>query len=111
MRALVACPYPLTIWLSSRWTTGSHSTPTNLPKQTLGWRRRADLMKLHFAESWNELHHLLIMEELGGNDRWADRVVAVHLAFFYYWVAIAVYVASPETAYNLNEQVRWSRVD
>lgn len=74
--------------------------------QTLGWRRRADLMKIHFAESWNELHHLLIMEELGGNERWGDRVVAVHLAFFYYWVAIAVYMASPETAYNLNEQVR-----
>ena len=63
-------------------------------------------MKVHFAESWNELHHLLIMEELGGNKEWGDRVVAVHLAFFYYWVAIALYMASPETAYNLNEQVR-----
>ncbi len=73
--------------------------------ETLGWRRRADLMKIHFAESWNELHHLLIMEELGGNDQWGDRLIAVHLAFFYYWVAIALYMASPETAYNLNEQV------
>lgn len=73
--------------------------------ETLGWRRRSDLMKVHFAESWNELHHLLIMEELGGNKEWGDRVVAVHLAFFYYWVAIALYMASPETAYNLNEQV------
>ena len=26
---------------------------------------------MHFAESWNELHHLLIMEALGGNERWA----------------------------------------
>ncbi len=67
-------------------------------------------MKIHFAESWNELHHLLIMEELGGNERWGDRVIAVHLAFFYYWVAIAVYMASPETAYNLNEQVRYCGV-
>ena len=25
---------------------------------------------MHFAESWNELHHLLIMEALGGNARW-----------------------------------------
>ena len=24
-------------------------------------------LKVHFAESWNELHHLLIMESLGGN--------------------------------------------
>lgn len=73
--------------------------------ETLGWRRRADLMKIHFAESWNELHHLLIMEELGGNAEWLDRLVAVHLAFFYYWMAIALYMASPETAYNLNEMV------
>jgi ubiquinol oxidase len=77
--------------------------------ETLGWRRRSDLMKIHFAESWNELHHLLIMEELGGNKEWGDRVVAVHLAFFYYWVAIGLYIASPETAYNLNEQVRAGR--
>ena len=27
--------------------------------------------QVHFAESWNELHHLLIMESLGGNERWA----------------------------------------
>lgn len=30
--------------------------------ETLGWWRRADYLKVHFAESWNELHHLLIME-------------------------------------------------
>lgn len=30
--------------------------------ETLGWWRRADYIKMHFAESWNELHHLLIME-------------------------------------------------
>ena len=26
--------------------------------------------QVHFSESWNELHHLLIMESLGGNTRW-----------------------------------------
>lgn len=107
--AFLACPRvrsPSTA-LDGRPTDRPPTTPPPPSRQTLGWRRRADLMKLHFAESWNELHHLLIMEELGGSDRWADRVIAVHLAFFYYWVAIAVYVASPETAYNLNEQVRW----
>lgn len=56
--------------------------------ETLGWWRRADVMKIHFAESWNELHHLLIMEELGGNDRYLDRLVAQHLAVFYYFVAV-----------------------
>ncbi|MEH2093056.1 alternative oxidase [Nostoc sp.] len=34
--------------------------------ETLGYWRKADLLKLHFAETWNELHHLLIMESLGG---------------------------------------------
>jgi ubiquinol oxidase len=33
--------------------------------ETLGFWRKADLLKVHFAETWNELHHLLIMESLG----------------------------------------------
>lgn len=32
--------------------------------ETFGWWRKADWLKIHFAESWNELHHLLIMEAL-----------------------------------------------
>ncbi|HEY9672715.1 MAG TPA: alternative oxidase [Waterburya sp.] len=27
--------------------------------ETLGFWRKADLLKVHFAETWNELHHLL----------------------------------------------------
>ena len=34
-------------------------------------RLAAAARQVHFAESWNELHHLLIMEALGGNERWA----------------------------------------
>lgn len=30
--------------------------------ESFGWWRRADYLKVHFAESWNEMHHLLIME-------------------------------------------------
>jgi len=30
--------------------------------ESFGWWRKADYLKVHFAESWNELHHLLIME-------------------------------------------------
>ena len=30
--------------------------------ESFGWWRRADYIKVHFAESWNEMHHLLIME-------------------------------------------------
>lgn len=73
--------------------------------ETLGQWRRADLLKVHFAESWNELHHLLIMEELGGNTAWWDRFIAQHIAFFYYWIVVAVYLSNPAAAYNLNQCV------
>jgi hypothetical protein len=73
--------------------------------ETLGWWRRADYIKMHFAESWNELHHLLIMEELGGSNQWSDRFIAQHAAFFYYWIVVAAYMANPSFAYNLNQAV------
>ncbi|CAM9725426.1 unnamed protein product [Chrysoparadoxa australica] len=73
--------------------------------ETLGWWRKSKYLSLHFAETWNELHHLVIMEEMGGNDRFLDRVVATHVAFFYYWIAIALYMVNPQNAYHLNEQV------
>lgn len=73
--------------------------------ETLGKWRRAKYLKLHFAESWNELHHLLIMEELGGNERFLDRFVAQHIAFGYYAVIIALYLLNPVEAYNLNQDV------
>ena len=47
--------------------------------ETCGWFRKKEYIKMHFAESWNELHHLLIMESLGGTDRFGDRFVAQHI--------------------------------
>ncbi|KIZ07729.1 Alternative oxidase 4 [Monoraphidium neglectum] len=45
--------------------------------ETLGWwRAGAELRKVHFAEEWNELHHLQIMEALGGDQLWIDRFMA-----------------------------------
>jgi ubiquinol oxidase len=39
--------------------------------ESLGWwRRSADVKRIHFAEEWNEFHHLLVMEALGGDQRW-----------------------------------------
>ena len=73
--------------------------------ETLGLFRQKEYIKLHFAESWNELHHLLIMEELGGSERFSDRWVAQHVAVFYYWLVIAVYIANPAVAYDLNKHV------
>ncbi|GKY92139.1 hypothetical protein MPSEU_000185300 [Mayamaea pseudoterrestris] len=73
--------------------------------ETLGLWRRADYLKIHFSQSWNELHHLLIMEELGGNAQWKDRFVAQHIAFFYYWIVVSLYLLNPTNAYNLNQAV------
>ncbi|BAF16113.1 ubiquinol oxidase 4, chloroplastic/chromoplastic [Oryza sativa Japonica Group] len=73
--------------------------------ETFGWWRRADYIKVHFAESWNEFHHLLIMEELGGNSLWVDRFLARFAAFFYYFMTVAMYMVSPRMAYHFSECV------
>lgn len=73
--------------------------------ETLGKWRRAKYLKLHFAEAWNELHHLLIMEELGGSERFFDRFLAQHIALGYYGVCMLLYVINPVEAYNLNQDV------
>ncbi|MBF2034553.1 MAG: plastoquinol terminal oxidase [Leptolyngbyaceae cyanobacterium T60_A2020_046] len=73
--------------------------------ETLGWWRRADWLKVHFAESWNELHHLLIMEALGGDQKWFDRVLSRTAALLYYWIIVLIYVVHPRAAYHFMEMV------
>ncbi len=73
--------------------------------ETLGWWRKADWMKVHFAESWNELHHLLIMEALGGDKSWIDRTLARTSALVYYWILVAIYIIHPKAAYNFMQLV------
>ena len=73
--------------------------------ETLGFWRRADYLKVHFAQTMNEFHHLLIMESMGGDERFTDRFFAQHMAVFYYFIASAMYLVSPRMAYNLSEQV------
>lgn len=73
--------------------------------ETFGWWRRADYIKVHFAESMNEFHHLLIMEELGGNSELVDRFLARFSAFFYYFMTVAMYMLSPRMAYHFSECV------
>ncbi|KAL5578731.1 hypothetical protein UlMin_011173 [Ulmus minor] len=73
--------------------------------ESFGWWRRADYLKVHFAESWNEMHHLLIMEELGGNSWWFDRFLAQHIAIFYYIMTALMYTVSPRMAYHFSECV------
>ncbi|MEM9508357.1 MAG: alternative oxidase [Cyanobacteria bacterium P01_E01_bin.35] len=73
--------------------------------ESLGCWRKADWLKVHFAESWNELHHLLIMESLGGDRYWIDRFIAQHAALIYYWVIVILYVIRPKSAYYFAELV------
>jgi ubiquinol oxidase len=73
--------------------------------ESLGMRSNVDRMRLHYAEADNELHHLLIMEHLGGNKEFGDRFVAQHMAFAYYWCCVAVYMLHPRTAYHLSELI------
>lgn len=62
-------------------------------------------MRTHYAEADNELHHLLIMEELGGNSSPVDRFLAQSMAFGYYWYVIVVYFLSEPAAYHLSELI------
>ncbi|KAG0493336.1 hypothetical protein HPP92_004330 [Vanilla planifolia] len=73
--------------------------------ESFGWWRRADYLKVHFAESLNEMHHLLIMEELGGNALWFDRFLAQHIAILYYFMTVFMYALSPRMAYHFSECV------
>ncbi|XP_002984492.2 uncharacterized protein LOC9644228 [Selaginella moellendorffii] len=80
--------------------------------ETLGWWRvGADVRKVHFAEEWNEMHHLKIMESLGGDLLWGDRFFGQHAAFFYYWILNFMFFVSPKVAYNFSELIEMHAVD
>mmetsp|Transcript_67514 Transcript_67514/g.119835 ORF Transcript_67514/g.119835 Transcript_67514/m.119835 type:complete len:465 (+) Transcript_67514:92-1486(+) len=73
--------------------------------ESCGMRERTRLMRTHYAEADNELHHLLIMESLGGSDQFIDRFIAQHMAFGYFFYSIAVYMFIPKAAYHLSELI------
>ncbi|KAH7283659.1 hypothetical protein KP509_34G018300 [Ceratopteris richardii] len=80
--------------------------------ETLGWWRvGAEVRKVHFAEEWNEMHHLKIMESLGGDLLWLDRFFGQHAAFFYYWILNLMFLISPKVAYNFSELIEMHAVD
>jgi len=79
--------------------------------ESFGWFRAVELRKVHAAEDWNELHHLLIMESLGGNSKWSDRFLGYHTAFAYYWFLVVVYLGSPRIAYQFMELLEAHAVD
>jgi ubiquinol oxidase len=73
--------------------------------QSLGKHPSYELMNLHFHQSVNEEYHMLIMEDLGGGDKWIDRIFARSLGFFYYWANCALYLFFPSSGYYLMELV------
>lgn len=80
--------------------------------ETVGWWRiSAEAKRVHFAQEWNEFHHLCIMERLGGDRRWADRFFAQHSAIIYYWVLVFLWLVSPKVAYNFSELIEAHAVD
>ena len=76
-------------------------------RETFGDRKPGDSerMRTHYAEADNELHHLLIMESLGGNSSAVDRTLAQSMAFFYFWYVTVVYSLSEPAAYHLSELI------
>lgn len=76
-------------------------------RETFGERydSMSERMRTHYAEADNELHHLLIMESLGGNSNFIDRTVAQTMAFFYYWYVIVIYAWNEPAAYHLSELI------
>lgn len=80
--------------------------------ESLGWWRIGAKMRMvHAFEEWNEFHHLLMVEELGGDRQWSDRFFAFHAAIVYYWVLIALWMLSPAWAYNFSELIESHAVD
>lgn len=73
--------------------------------ESLGWWRSPEIRHIHSAEEDNELHHLLIMEALGGDASWFDRFAAQHAALVYYWIITGLFILSPENAYNFSHLV------
>uniref|UniRef100_A0A7S0V434 Ubiquinol oxidase n=1 Tax=Hemiselmis tepida TaxID=464990 RepID=A0A7S0V434_9CRYP len=80
--------------------------------EVLGWwRASSDVRLIHFAEEWNEVQHLKIMEALGGDRLWIDRFLARHAAIFYYIILNHVWLFSPSIAYNFSELIEFHAVD
>ena len=75
------------------------------------WRRSSELRRVHFAEEWNEYHHLLIHESLGGDAAWRDRFLGFHSALLYYGALNVAWLLSPALAYNFSELIEAHAVD
>lgn len=69
------------------------------------------VLQVHFAEEWNEYHHLLIMESLGGDRSWLNRFLGLHSAIVYFLALLLLWLISPGVAYNFSELIEAHAVD
>ena len=67
--------------------------------------------RIHFAEEFNEYHHLLIWESLGGDQNFAVRFFAQHSAIAYFFILVILWAFSPSLAYNFSELLESHAVD
>lgn len=61
------------------------------------------MKRIHFAEEMNEFNHLLIMESLGGDQKWWVRWLAQHSAIAYYIGLNLLWALSPTLSYKFSE--------
>jgi len=80
--------------------------------ETVGfWRRSSNVKRVHFAEEWNEYHHLLVMESLGGDQSWWVRFTAQHSAIVYFIILSTLWAVSPSLSYKFSEMLETHAVD
>tara|TARA_Y100000816_G_C26031982_1_gene540283 strand:+ start:92 stop:853 length:762 start_codon:yes stop_codon:yes gene_type:complete len=80
--------------------------------ETFGWWKvSTNLRRLHSEEEFNETEHLHIMEVLGGNRYYFDRLLASHSAVAYYIVLLILFYISPENSYKFSELIENHAVD
>lgn len=73
--------------------------------ENLGSWRQVDWLKVHFSESWNDVHHLLIIEVLAGDRYWYDRIFARCTTVVCYWILVCIYIVNPYSIYRFIEFV------
>ena len=73
-------------------------------RETFG-ERNTELIRLHYAEADNELHHLLIMEHLCRDLNRFDSALAAALSVVAFWYSCLVYASCPRAAYHLSELI------
>lgn len=80
--------------------------------ETLGWwELDSNLKRKHYLEEENEVHHLKIMESLGGNSKWWNRFIARHGAMAYYGLLLILFMTSPKIAYLSSELLEMHAFD